>query len=659
MEFPRSNAQPAEQAQVQVTVVPDWKSLNSSYMSRTSSTGKRSYFDGKKSSGYDPIEYFHIKQNEPVWALAKNLIGDSITTSSSAIYSSNTDRKLKVRSSFNNYFFPPEIQILIDYLASHHDAFNERFISELVSSVIHPVGFLKSNYTFTTKVPGTVETPYEADYGGIIPVFVRKPGDILKIESRARLVVPTPSEWNNNKFYKDRVHVNGKITMIVEEETVEKNQERFESIFKGFFGNDTLRVDTMLKNINDAGHKSVQPLSDIPNSFLDLVSTIAIDTLQRGLVNREFELVNRFKYSHFVSAFREINDIVNNRKTAFEILLFLMVNELKGQSFRIAIRTIYALHRYLKITPAEMNLEELRQRLILSFNNDNRTAGQDDGPVWAAFVNEFFVNINGPDNQSFEAHMVPVIAEKTLGDLSPSGGLNENEWLRKISEEGHSALNWTDILYYTADDHSPLKSRRLSSKHADSIKMFGDMNPTSDIAANDNSLAFTYPNTNARQLQKEAMNFTIIAHQIFNLTVPTDNTGSSGSALEAEGHLHRHCKDPEVRSLYQESCNRAFRFSMDICKNVLSELLPVEQRERYRIGFDPQTNQNLAMVVDSGHNHVFDHKSLLGITAESMSKTFSDFSHSLCEWLYQQHNKLVISTVEPQVQGGRATAYLK
>jgi len=131
------------------------------------------------------------------------------------------------------------------------------------------------------------------------------------------------------------------------------------------------------------------------------------------------------------------------------------------------------------------------------------------------------------------------------------------------------------------------------------------------------------------------------------------------NGLRAEGHLYRHGRNPRLRPLIQESVDRAHRFSIEICKTILSELLPNEQRERYRIGFNPQTKTNKAMVIDGSHDHTFDHKSSLGRAAESMSKTFSNFALSMSEFFCNERSKLIMTTIEPQVQGGRAVTYIK
>lgn len=658
MSFPRSNGHPAEQVQVQLTAYPDWSSLNNSYLSRTSGS-KRSYFECKRFRGDGSvIGHYDIQENEIVWCLARDLNSNKVVSSS--FHTSNTSKMLKVRSSLNNYYFPREIQIMIDYLATKFDSHNEKYIAELVASVIQPVGFLKSLYRFLPDSRGKTDYPFECDYGGIVPAYVRKPGDMLRVESRARISVPTPSLWNNPQFYKDKQHVPGKITLFVESETPEKNKERFESIFSGFFSNDAIRVETMLKEMNDAGHKGVQPLSDIPNGFLDLVSTVAIDTLQRGLANRDFKLVNRFKYSYLVSAFNKIEDIVNNKAISFKILIFMIFNEIKPNCYVRAILAVLSLYYYLNIP---LSINDIRTEI----RNSNTTPEiinpsiDSAGNVIDSKLTEldYIINELIIDETNVKIYSLPVIAEETLCDFSQSNGLSENEWLRKISDEGESALNWTDILYYTDVDKSPLKSKTVNANDPFSVKMFGDMSPHAADRPNNDNIAFTTLKNNSVQRQKEVLNFTIIAHQIFNLTIPTQTTTSSGNALEAEGHLYRHAKDPKVRPMIQECCNRAHRFSFEICRNILSELLPTELRERYRIGFDPQSNQNYAMVVDSSHHHVFNKKSLIGVAAESMTQTFSTFSQSLCEWLYQENTKLVMSTIEPQVQGGRAVTYIK
>ena len=648
MSFPRSNGHPAEQVQVQLTVYPDWTSLNNSYLSRTSGS-KRSYFQCNRFRGDGSvISHYDIQENEIVWCLAKDLISSSIASSS--FHTSNTSKMVKVRSSFNNYFFPREIQILIDYLASKFDSYNEKYIAEICASVIQPVGFLKSPYRFLPDTRGKTDYPFEADYGGIIPAYVRKPGDMLKIESRARIAVPTPGLWNDPQFYKDKQHVPGKITMFIETETPEKNKERFESIFTGFFANDSMRVETMLKDINDSGHKGVQALSDIPNSFLDLVSTVAIDTLQRGLVNRDFQLVNRFKYNYMITAFNRIYDIIGNKEMSFKILIFMVINEVKEPSYIKACLTLFSLAYHLGIRQT-LSIDEIAREIL----NSNTAINPE---LIDYFENTTVKNLRNNEN-NFKLYELPVIGDETLCDFNTSNGLSENDWLRKISEEGDMALNWTDILYYTDTDKSPLKSKHVKAANATSIKMFGDTSPHKSDTPNDFEIQEISLKDNAAQRQREALNFTIIAHQIFNLTIPTDTMTTSGNTLEAEGHLHRHAKDPRVRPMIQESCNRAHRFSLEICRNILSELLPTELRERYRIGFDPQTNQNYAMVVDSSHHHVFNKKSLVGVVAENMSQTFSNFSQSLCEWLYQENTKLVMTTIEPQTQGGRAVAYIK
>ena len=459
LDFPKSNAIPAEQAQVQLTVCPDWHSLNSSYLLRGTNDlySKKNYFLSTKVRGNgDPVENYHIKQTEIVWCLAKDLIGNNIVTRS--FHSTNNSKMLRVRSSFNNYQFPPEIQILINYLAKNHDSYNDKYISEIVAAVIQPLGFIKSQYTFLTKPLAHVDTPYEIDYGGTVRAFIRKPGDSLRVESRARIAVPTPAEWNNSDWYKDREHVQGKITLYIENITAEKDKDRFESLFKGFFANDILHVETMLKNISDAGHRTIQSLSDIPTSFLNLVSTIAIDTIQRGISTGFLRLNNKFKHAHFLSSYDKLLGVAGgNTRTAMRMLIFLIFNEVKPSSYFFAIKLVTSINR---LNQAGLTNEEIAAEIFESVNAGTSSTIASIDPVLND-VNRFS-NVHVP------------LGKETHTEYYESEGLSENQWQQKISEEGEEAFNWLDLLYYTENDMSPLSSQKPDISSRGNIKMFGD-----------------------------------------------------------------------------------------------------------------------------------------------------------------------------------------
>ena len=642
-DFPGTNAIPAEQAQVQMTVCPNWHDLVKSYKLRGTSdtTAPLTYFQPKSTLQIDPVEYFHIKQNEIVWCLKKDLIGTNIATS--AFHPTNKSKVLKVRSSFNNYVFPPEIQLLINYLSSGRNHCNEKYISEVVASAIMPLGFSKSQFTFIDRAMSGVDMLLEINCGGTIQAYVRDPDDSLRVETKCRIAVPTPTLWNNtSKFYKDREHIQGKINLYLQSMTANKDKKRLESIFQGFFGNDSMRVESRLKHIIDCGHASMQPLYGIPVFFVNLVSTIVIDTYQRGISTGFLKLNNKFKYAHILQAYKDLAAIIPNKQSALFALIQMIFENIKTESEEISLLVI-----------ATINLME--------------AIGVSDGALVTAVGNAYAYVGKGfsTDDRKQMDHLLRLFDNYTLdikletsNDYVPSNGNDEETWANLLKSHGDEALDWSDIFYFNALDKNPLSKQYHNVAFKDQIGMHG----TYDMGVLHDPVHAWHTISEEKLMDKRhlaAMNFTTIAAQVFNLAIPCESRSASGDALESEGHLFRHRNDPHVAPMIQECTSRAYRFSHEICKTLMSEILPVDQREIYRTGFDHQQNQNGAMVVDHHQNFTFDNRSVIGRVSESLSEVFSYFTGGLAEFFLADKNKMVMTVIEPNVKGNRAVTYVK
>lgn len=643
-DFPGTNQVPAEQAQVQMTVCPDWHSLNRSYRLRgsTDASSHKTYFQPKMMVTVDPTAFFHVKQNEIVWCLKKDLIGTNIATA--AFHATNKSKMLRVRSSFNNYIFPPEIQILINYLSGLKNHCNEKYIAEIVANAIMPLGFSKSEFSFQDRALAGVDQPLEINCGGTVLAFVRDSEDSLRVETKARIAVPTPSQWNNStKFYKDRENVQGKITLYLQSLSVNKDKRKLESIFAGFFGNDTMRVESRLKHIIDCGHTSIQPLYAIPVFFHNLVSTIVIDTYQRGISTGFLKLNNKFKYAHILQAFKDLLPIFGDiPQPAFSTLVAMVFENIKDESEMISLLVVAAINRIEGIGfTDEMIVNEASRAYI----RVGKPADPDQHQTMMRALKLF-------NNYHLDIKL------KTNSDFVSNNGYDESDWDKILSSYGDEALDWTDIFYFTSIDKKPLQTEDHRVLHNGQIGMFGDY----ELDVLHDPLVGWHNIPEEKLMDKRhdaAMNFTTIASQIFNLTIPCESRVSSGDALAAEGHLFRHRKNPEAATIIQDCTNKAHRFSLEICKSLLSEILPTDQREVYRTGYDRQKDSNAAMVIDHFQNFTFDHRTMLGRISESLSEVFSCFTEGVADFYLNDKMKAVMSVIEPNVRGNRAVAYLK
>lgn len=646
--FPGTNAHPTPQAITQVTGYPDYNSLKRSYnyyervvSNHKGMIGKANFFTPKNMLMDDMTTILSIDQYDPVFCLKKDLIG-TFGGESESFHSSAQVNMVKIRSAFNNLFMDGLTEAFIqDLMDTIFSVNNERYIAELVSFMIHPVGVAKTKYSFQdTKTAKLGLTPLELENSGTISAKVQDKKSYLYCGTRVRWCVPTPSQWNDSgNWYTDK-DVRGKITLYVEPITIENDTAKFSSIFSGFFGNDMYKVEDYLQEMIDSGHDCLVPFHAIPMSLKHLISVIYLKTIQMDIESGMVEVNNPFKYQSIAAFFQGLMEQLKasgaDIRRTFEIILEDIKKESRVQTANLLIST------YIKYIDASYPVDTLRDMIIDIYN------AMDGGTdIFNSFVVEIY---DLPDNFGF--------------DFAPGDGFSESEWDEMLRKSGEKVLNWTRPLIYENDQRmkKPISTNDLEFTHPHKFGMFGDyiLSDESPVPAGRITLD-QMSASDAKKIRKEAAeDFVVAAAPLFSLVVPTPAKGDASSRSGADGYMYAHHEDPDFQIMVADATNRADRTVTEIALTLCSELLPQHKCERSRVGYDHSTSSNIAMTVEnSSRNHIFNKNTDIGVIAKEISTVMPEFIQAVAEHFYVEEEKPKLKVIRGGSKGEKATVYFK
>ena len=646
--FPNTNAHPTPQAITQVTGYPDYESLKKSYnyYERVISNNKGvitkgNFFTPKNVQVDDMTDVLSIDQYDPVFCLKKDLIG-TFSGESDSFHSSAQVNMIKIRSTFNNLFIDGLTEAFIqDLMDTIFCVNNERYIAELVSFMIHPVGVAKTKFSFDpSKRAKLALTPLELENSGTISSKVQDKKSYLYCGTRVRWCVPTPTQWNDSgNWYTDK-DIKGKISLYVEPITIENDTAKFASLFSGFFGNDMYKVEDYLQELIDCGHDCLVPFHAIPTSFKHLISVIYLKTIQMDIETGLVEVNNPYKYQSIAAFFQGLMEQLKangaNTQQMFEVILQDVKKESRVQTANVLIST------YVKYIDASYPIDVL-QRMVIDIYNAM------DGGVDTR--NNFVVEIYDlPDNFEY--------------DFAPGEGFSETEWDELLKKHGEKVLNWTRPLIYESDQRmkKPISTNNLEFTHPGRFGMFGDyiLKTETPITPGMNDL-IEMSSSNATEIRKAAAeDFVIAAAPLFGLAVPVPAKGDASSRSGADGYMYAHHEDPDFQIMTADATNRADRAVTEIALTLCSEILPQHKCERSRVGYDHSTSSNLSMTVEiSSRHHVFNKNTDIGVVAKEISTVMPEFLQAMAEYFYVEEEKPKLKVIRGGSKGEKATVYFK
>lgn len=646
--FPGTNAHPTPQAITQVTGYPDYNSMKKSYnyyekviSNHKGVITKSNFFTPKNTAIDDMTDILSIDQYDPVFCLKKDLIG-TFGGESESFHSSAQVNMVKIRSAFNNLFMDGLTEAFLqDLMDSLFSVNNERYIAEIVSFMIHPVGVAKTKYGFQdSKTAKLGLTPLELENSGTISAKVQDKKSYLYCGTRVRWCVPTPSQWNDaGNWYTDK-DVRGKITLYVEPITIENDTAKFSNIFSGFFGNDMYKVEDYLQELIDSGHDCLVPFHAIPTSFKHLISVIYLKTIQMDIESGLVEVNNPYKYQSIAVFFQDLMEQLKANgadvRRIFEIILDDVKKESRVQTANLLIST------YIKYVDTSYPIDVLKAMIVDIFNAMDGGVDQD---------NDFIVDIYDlPENFEY--------------DFAPGEGFSETEWDEMLRKNGEKVLNWTRPLVYELDQRmkKPISTNNLEFTHPGRFGMFGDyiLSDQSPVP-NGRTTLDQMSASDAKRIRKEsAEDFVVAAAPLFGLVVPAPAKGDASSRSGADGYMYAHHEDPDFQIMVADSTNRADRTITEIALTLCSELLPQHKCERSRVGFDHSTSSNLAMTVEnSSHHHIFNKNVDIGVVAKEISTVMPEFLQSMAEYFYVEEEKPKLKVIRGGSKGEKATVYFK
>lgn len=656
--MPGSNGPPTRQAPSQITVYPDYDRLKKSYSSKVStafdSSDKKkggltlsNYFSSHIGGGSVSQEMFNILEYDVLFCEKKSLL-EQMSSSRTHHISNNSD-VIKAVSSLNEYCFNSSIDSFFIWLNHQNGGhYNEKYISELVSMLIQPLGTSMSKMSFDASSKGSIsQQPHELTNSGTVSLPVRQPGDSLKLCHKVRFSVPTPSQWNNAKWYvKGRDDVIGKITLFAEPVTIEKDEMKFRQLFTGFFGNDSFIVESCLKEIIDNGNASILPAYAVPKDLLNLISTIYIDTTEKDIASGTMVINHKFKFNSLMLA---INNIIesdmNNNGPDLNRAIDFVINSTKEKSL---VQTMDVLASVLSDQAFRFKMD-FKSACDLVQERVNIALGP--GVQYNVIV---FHRYHYIDDINFK--------------LIDHEGLNEQQWFEELEKHGDEALDWSNVLYHLEEGavRKPLTPDVESNKLRDNflgVGMFGDYSihvENSDVrnlAPDD--LSTISSDELIKQRKMAAENWAICASQVFGLSIPTSAAKSSSDRMECEGFFYHNHKNPDFEPVIRDSQERAQRLSLEIARTLMSAFLPNEIKERYVVGFDSKTGINPAMKMDQLSRYTFDTNNDLGKCAKEISTVFPDWTAAMAEYFNLENKNPKVFITEQGSKGNRAVGYMK
>lgn len=628
-----TNAPPTPQAATQASVVADKESHEMSYRQSTSDskiTGDKyvSHYFCPKISCKSILEWFDINEYDIVWSLKKYIIGNFV--SSRGFHDSNAVKMLKVRSSFNNFQFDDITDFFIEWLrteASSDEGYNDKYISELMSALVMPVGVAKVKTPFAIDPAKTIATQdFEIMTSGCVLTKVRSPDAFLKHGYHVRYVVPTPADWNNSRWYVLGEPI-GKITMHVEPITIHNDECRLRVIHTGYFGNDPHMMHGFLKDVHES-HRSVQPLIAIPRDFMHLLSAIYIDVTKRDIATGVLEINNRYKYHSIANFFANYfpAHATESATTVFERFL----TRSKHQS-RSRLASIMATV-YLKTMPQKHeSVGSLEQISRAATGNPNLRID--------------LVDLGGVD----------------FNVINPKG-YTEETWVQMLKTHGDEALDWTKGLYYLRDHAStkPLTEEPDPFINPTFLGMIGDYfmqsNAPTPAGANLNGISREEA---IKTMKAASENWAIVAAQFLGLVVPTGFHEDSSSRLLAEGYTYAHRNNQKYMSIIRDCEARSQRMMIEVARQVMSEFMPSTIKERSRIGYNHKTSTNKAMKSNKSGHYIFNEHNDLGKLSKDCTTIFSDFMNGLASFNHHEREKVQFTIIEAGKPGNVAVAYVK
>lgn len=626
-----TNAPPTPQAATQASVVANKESHEASYRQQTSDTtvsGDKyvSHYFSPKLSDRSILEWFDINEYDIVWALKKFLIGNF--TTSRGFHESNAVKMLKVRSSFNNFQFEDITDFFIEYLRTEGDeGYNDKYISELMSALVMPVGVAKVKVPFAIDPTKTLATQdFEIMTSGCVLTKVRSPDAFLKHGYHVRYVVPTPAEWNNSRWYVLGEPL-GKITMHVEPITIRNDEARLRTVHTGYFGNDCHRMHGFLKDVHEA-HRSVQPLLAIPRDFIHLLSAIYIDVTKRDIATGVLRLNNRYKYhsiANYLSTYFR-SHAADPVRDVFDV--FLTRSKRQSQTELASLMATV----YLKSVPtSHETMTSLESVARASTGNPNLRIEP--------------VDLGGIDF-----------------DVVNPKGYTEEAWHEMLKKSGDASLDWSKILYFVSDHASRKPLLDQPAVHANPLNMgmLGDYVFQSKVASpagqNLNSIS---QEEAIREMKAASENWAIIAAQVLGLVVPTGFYEDASSRMMAEGYLYAHRNDAKFMSIVRDSEARSQRLIIEVARQLMSEHMPSIMKEKSRIGFDHVKSSNKAMKSNKSGHYIFNEHNDLGKMSKECTSIFGDFIHGMASYNYHEREKVKFTIIEAGKPGNVAVAYVK
>jgi hypothetical protein len=626
-----TNAPPTPQAATQASVVANKESHYASYHQQTSdvtASGDKyvSHYFSPKVSDKSILEWFDINEYDIVWALKKYLIGNF--TTSRGFHESNAVKMLKVRSAFNNFQFEDITDFFIEFLRTEGDAgYNDKYISELMAALVMPVGVAKVKVPFSIDPAKTITTQdFEIMTSGCVLTKVRSPDAFLKHGYHVRYVVPTPSEWNNSRWYVLGEPL-GKITMHVEPITVHNDEERLRTVHTGYFGNDCHRMHGFLKDVHEA-HRSVQPLLSIPRDFLHLLSAIYIDVTKRDIATGVLKLNNRYKYqsiANFFSGYFQANAAVPVQD---HFNTFLTRSKAQSQSTIASIMATV----YLKAMPGS-------HETMTSLESYARNASGDP---------------------------ILIVEHIDLGgvnfDVVNPKGYTEEAWVDMLRKDGDAALDWTKGLYFKTDHASTKPMTEQPATYANPL----NMGMIGDYLLQSKAPTPAGPDLNnisreevIKEMKNASENWAIVAAQYLGLVVPTGFYEDASSRMIAEGYLYTHRNDPKFMSIIRDCEARSQRLIVEVARQLMSEYMPSTLKERSRVGFDHKRSVNKAMKSNKDGHYIFNEHNDLGKLSKECTTVFGDFMHGMAAYNHHEREKVQFTIIEAGKPGNIAVAYVK
>jgi hypothetical protein len=633
-----TNAPPDPQVATQASLVVNREDMESSYLQNTNDTKPsgevyvNTYF--KPTIGVpNNLEIFDISEYGIVWA-PKNVLDGNCLSASKWVHKSVVVDMLMVRSAFNNFQFNDITDFLIQYLHVGTNGYNDKYISEIMSALIMPIGVSKVKVPFSMDPTKNMAVQtFEVMTSGVILSKVRRQDAFIKHGYHMRFTVPTPADWNNSRWYCLEETV-GKITMQVEPITIQADECKIRTIHTGFIGNDVHKIHGFLQDVH-ARHKSIQPLISIPTDFLHLLAAIYIDVTKRDIATGVLELNNRYRYhslQRYMTEFFRRNS-ANTPEALFSVFLNRTKNRSVEQLSNLLVST------YLKALPDK---NETVESLSLAVSNVlSGIAGGNVGPVFIDLI-----DLEGLDFEVFSAD-----------------GYSEEDWQAMLSSKDRdAALDWSKILYYFNDGigMEPVTENPGDTNTPTDIGMFGDylFKSTLPPTAGPSLPEISKENTiNMRKVASE--DFAIIAAQVLGLTVSAGFHSNASTQSPAEGYLYANRKNPEFQRIIRDSEARARRMIIEVARNIMAEYMPSELRERSRIGYDRNAKRNLGMRRNNNGHHLFDDFADIGRLSKESGAVFGEWTTGVASYLHWHREQVKMTVTGAAKAGNIAVTFLK